>query len=107
MAGGRSSLRLRDPTLSHNRCVRLHAGAYMLEMLSAEWWRKAWPLAMQPAIRNRAIKVALFIGTVLTIFNQYDAILAGHFPDLLKMSLTFCVPYLVNTHGAVTARLSK
>jgi hypothetical protein len=74
-------------------------------MVTLEWWREAWRLAKQPAIRNRAIKVALFIGTVLTVINQHDVIFAGQFPDLLKMSLTYCIPYLVNTHGAVTARM--
>ncbi len=76
-------------------------------MLTAEWWREAWPLARQPAVRRRALWVALFIGTVLTLVNQYDVILGGGFPNLLKMAITYCVPYLVNTHGAVTAQMRK
>jgi hypothetical protein len=77
----------------------------MWAMANLEWWREAWALAKQPEIRTRAIKVALFIGTILTIINQYDVISAGEFPSLLKMSLTYCIPYLVNTHGAVTAQM--
>ena len=60
-------------------------------------------LAISPAIRRRALRIAAFVGPVLIVINHGDALLrldvdAGR---LLKMALTFLVPYLVSTHSSV------
>ena len=60
-------------------------------------------LARTPAIAARAFRVALVIGTVLTLINQGDHLIAGMAPDWIKMILTYMVPYCVSTHGAVSA----
>ena len=70
-------------------------------------WRLALALALSDGIPRRAFFVALTIGSVLNLINQGDALIAGRPLDWLKIALTYVVPYCVNTHGAVTARLGK
>ena len=56
-----------------------------------------------PMLR-RSLSVALVVGTVLTILNQGDTLFAGDWKSPLywKIPLTFCVPFLVATFGAMT-----
>lgn len=44
------------------------------------------------------------VGTALTALNQGDAILLGQFSGALawKIPLTYCVPFLVATYGALS-----
>ena len=58
-----------------------------------------------PAVVRRALVTALIVGTVLTTINQGDRILAGDVTALvlLKTVLTFCVPFVVSTSGALGA----
>ena len=65
-----------------------------------------WRLATSNGVPQRAAIVAAIVGTVLTLINQGDAIVSGHGLNWLKVALTYCVPYLVNTHGAVSAALA-
>jgi hypothetical protein len=53
---------------------------------------------------RRSLSVALVVGTVLTILNQGDTLFAGEWKSALywKIPLTFCVPFLVATFGAMT-----
>ena len=43
---------------------------------------------------------------MLNLINQGDALLHGGHVSLIKLALTFAVPYCVATHGAVSYRLS-
>ena len=54
-------------------------------------------------IVRRALITALIVGTVLTIINQGDRLLAGEYsaPMFIKIALTYCVPYCVSTSGAI------
>ena len=56
-----------------------------------------------PMVR-RSLKVAVVVGTVLTLLNQGDIISSGAWPNALywKIPLTYCVPFLVATFGALT-----
>lgn len=56
-----------------------------------------------PMLR-RSLAVALVVGTILTILNQGDTLFAGEWKSALywKIPLTFCVPFLVATFGAMT-----
>lgn len=47
---------------------------------------------------------ALVVGTILNLINQGDVLWADKDPQMLKMALTYLVPYCVATYGAVTAR---
>ncbi len=63
-----------------------------------------WHFAAADGTPRNALKVALVVGAILTLINQGDVILAGGMPDMVKAGLTFVVPYLVATYGAVTAK---
>ena len=63
-----------------------------------------WHCATTGGTPRAAVGVALVMGTVLTLINQGDVILAGEMPSLAKVALTYLVPYLVATYGAVTAK---
>jgi len=41
------------------------------------------------------------------MINHGDAIISGVSPPIWKIVLTYCVPYLVTTWGAVTGKLSE
>ncbi len=53
---------------------------------------------------KRSLVAALVVGTVLTALNQGDAILSGQWNNTLywKIPLTYCVPFIVATYGALT-----
>ena len=57
-----------------------------------------WPML------RRSLIASLVVGTVLTALNQGDAILSGQFAGALawKIPLTYCVPFLVATYGALS-----
>ena len=53
---------------------------------------------------KRSLMAAIVVGTVLTALNQGDTIAAGAWSSALywKIPLTYCVPFLVATYGALT-----
>ena len=57
-------------------------------------------------VRDRAIAVALVVGTILFAINQLDAVLRGELTFVLagKVALTYLVPYGVSTYSALEAR---
>ena len=57
----------------------------------------------RPMLKRSAI-AALVVGTVLTALNQGDLLLSGQWTSALywKIPLTYCVPFLVATYGALT-----
>jgi len=62
------------------------------------------------ALRHRpliltGLKTAALVGTVLTAINQGDVLLHGAITGavLVKVALTYLVPYLVSTSGALAA----
>ena len=68
-------------------------------------WRLACSYAVSEGVPRRSLWVALVIGTVLNLINQGDTLLAGRRPDFVKLALTYVVPYIVSTYGAVSFRL--
>ena len=57
-----------------------------------------WPML------RRSLWAGLLVGTALTALNQGDAILHGQLSNALawKIPLTYCVPFLVATYGALS-----
>tara|TARA_Y100000588_G_C13653249_1_gene668898 strand:- start:309 stop:488 length:180 start_codon:yes stop_codon:yes gene_type:complete len=53
---------------------------------------------------RRSLIVALVVGTILTLLNQGDILFAGHWVGAMywKVPLTYCVPFLVASYGALT-----
>ena len=68
--------------------------------------RKCLPCALRhaPMLRCSGL-IALIVGTVLTAINHGDILLAGHWPLALlwKLPMTYAVPFIVATLGALGA----
>ena len=62
--------------------------------------------AFQRQLVLRSAKIALVVGTVLTLINQYDALLVGRV-DVFKLALTYLVPYCVSTYSAVMNTIDR
>lgn len=56
---------------------------------------------------KKALLTALVVGTILTAINHGDRIVAGDWPPLIKVLLTYCVPYCVTTWGAITGKRAQ
>ncbi len=68
----------------------------------------AWlQCAVSDGIPRRSFYVALIVGTILNVINQGDALLGYTDVNWAKMLLTYCVPYLVATYGAVSYKLRE
>ncbi len=56
---------------------------------------------------KRALLTAAVVGTILTAINHGDVILDGEWPPMIKVVLTYCVPYCVTTWGAITGKRAQ
>ena len=66
---------------------------------------RIWLYAVSDGVPKRSFVIALIVGTILNLINQGDAVLAGMPLDIVKLLLTYLVPYCVSTYGAVSFRL--
>ena len=59
---------------------------------------KHWPML------KRSLIASVVVGTALTALNQGDTIISGQIGGALawKIPLTYCVPFLVATYGALS-----
>ena len=60
-------------------------------------------IAIQPNVVKSALIVGFVVGTFLNLINQGDALLGNRPIVVWKLLLTYAVPYMVSTYGAVTA----
>ena len=58
-------------------------------------------LAFGDGTPKKALMTALVVGTILTLINHGDVILAGGSINYFKVVLTYCVPFCVTTWGAL------
>ncbi len=65
--------------------------------------------AARPDVVRRSVKVCLIVGTILVIINYADRALNGSLSvtDLVKMLLTYAVPYCVSTYVSVATLVSE
>ena len=68
-------------------------------------WKTVCGDAVSDGVPRRSLWVALIVGTILNLINQGDIFLSGQRPDFTKLLLTYLVPYMVSTYGAVSFRL--
>jgi len=64
-------------------------------------------LAISDGTPRKAFLTACIVGTILTIINHLDTIMLGDMPPLIKIVLTYCVPYCVTTWGSVLGKKSR
>jgi len=72
----------------------------------------AWHLALRYArdggVPRRSLKIAVIVGTILNLINQGDVLMADiGAVSWAKCAMTYVVPYLVSTWGAVSFRLAQ
>ena len=70
-----------------------------------EFWKRACACAVSEGVPRRSLLVALVVGTILNLINQGDALVSGQTLSIAKLALTYIVPYLVSTYGAVSFRM--
>jgi hypothetical protein len=61
-------------------------------------------LAASDGTPGKAFKAAIIVGTVLNLINQHEHITNFTNINYHKILLTYIVPYLVVTYGAITAK---
>ena len=57
-------------------------------------------------VPRRSLAVSLIVGTILNLINQGDVLFGMADLNLVKLILTYAVPYCVCTYGAVSYRMS-
>lgn len=62
-------------------------------------------VARQPSVVWRAIKISAIVGVILAVINHGDKLITFSLTsiDLIKILLTFGVPYCVSTFSSVLA----
>jgi hypothetical protein len=72
-------------------------------------WRRFWYYWFLRATVLRAVKVAAIVGSILTLINQHDVLWRGDFSLhlLLKILLTFTVPYSVSSFSSARAYMDR
>ena len=98
------------PRADAEQCARCgqvfgHRAAYQFQTQSG-LTRKCLACALlhAPMLRRSGL-IAAIVGTVLTAINQGDMLLTGHWSRTLvwKLPLTYAVPFIVATLGALGA----
>src|SRR5215467_14436557 len=93
----------RAPTRRHS----VHEVKHMLRQSgsSSRTWldRDAMRRTFARAVVLRSLTVAVLIGTILNAINQGAELLAGQHVSVLKMLLTYAVPFCVASYGADAA----
>jgi hypothetical protein len=58
---------------------------------------------------RRTVRIALVVGTILTIINQADVILNGDAVTLtwVKAGLNYCVPFIVSNLGLLAGKRTE
>ena len=62
-------------------------------------------IALTREVVMTSLGVAAVVGTILVAINYSDRIVSGIITrtDIIKMILTYCVPYMVSTYASVKA----
>ena len=66
-----------------------------------------WEMVFGDNTPTKAFLTALVVGTILTGINHGDSIINGDVPPLIKVGLTYCVPYFVTTWGVVVGKRAQ
>ena len=68
-------------------------------------WKQYWVYCVSGGVPRRSLIVAVVVGSILNLINQGDALLGGGTVNVAKIVLTYIVPYVVATYGAVSYRI--
>jgi hypothetical protein len=71
--------------------------------------REALRICRQRAHLRRTIRIALVVGTILTLINQLDVIIRGDAETItwVKAGLNYCVPFVVSNLGLLAGKRAE
>jgi hypothetical protein len=71
--------------------------------------REALRIVLRREHLRRTVKIALVVGTILTLINQLDVILRGDATAItgLKAVLNYCVPFIVSNLGLLAGKRAE
>jgi hypothetical protein len=71
--------------------------------------REALGICFKREHLRRTVKIALAVGTILTLINQLDVILKGDATSLtwVKAGLNYCVPFVVSNLGLLAGKRAE
>jgi hypothetical protein len=71
--------------------------------------REALGIVFTRAYLGRTLKIALVVGTILTLVNQLDVIIKGDATTLtwIKAGLNYCVPFIVSNLGLLAGKRAE
>jgi hypothetical protein len=67
--------------------------------------RSFWRSARRPAVFRRCSLIAVVVGSLLTLVNQFDALASGiTAPKALAIAANYLIPFIVSNLGAMSAQ---
>ena len=69
-------------------------------------WKQYWVYCVSGGVPRRSLIVSVVVGSILNLINQGDALFGGEPVNMAKIVLTYIVPYVVATYGAVSYRMN-
>jgi hypothetical protein len=71
--------------------------------------REALRICLRREHLRRTLRIALVVGTILTIINQADVILRGDATAVtwIKGALNYCVPFVVSNLGLLAGKRAE
>lgn len=74
-----------------------------VEVTPTRGWRVAITTCREPANLRKTLRIALVVGSVLTLINQGDVLVRGEATVLtgVKIGLNFVVPFIVSNLGVL------
>ena len=65
--------------------------------MTTQYKKSFLAVALSDGTPKKAFYTACFVGTILTLINHLGMIISGEFPRLMKVLLTYCVPFFLTT----------
>jgi hypothetical protein len=72
-------------------------------------FREALRIVFRREHLRRTVKIALVVGTLLTLINQLDVIVKGDATTItwIKSALNYCVPFMVSNLGLLAGKRAE
>jgi hypothetical protein len=79
------------------------------ERIAAMTSREAIRIVFRREHLRRTVRIALLVGTILTLINQLDVILRGDATTVtwVKAGLNYCVPFIVSNLGLLAGKRAE
>jgi hypothetical protein len=70
-----------------------------------QFGRELWQSARRPAVARRCLVIAMTVGTILSLVNQWDALAGGRLTVVVwaRVLTNYLVPFIVANLGAMAS----